>query len=108
MVEKFLGDADPADLLVFAWLRSQMPLSYAGVSDSLVEKLGVQVEDSLTIPLTNAERAAVSLLMEACLDCRAAVGQQCATLLDQGRKIEIEAVLHSASRRTTLGEALAQ
>ena len=32
----FLGDSDPADLLIFAWLRSQLPMKHVGVSDSLV------------------------------------------------------------------------
>ena len=34
----FVGDADPADLLVFAWLRSRIEIAYRGVSDALLER----------------------------------------------------------------------
>lgn len=104
----FLGDADPADLLVFAWLRLRMPVSYAGVSDRLVQRLRVQVDDSLTVPLTDTEKAAVSLLAEVCPDYRLTTGGKCAAFLDQGRKIEIEAVLTSATNGATLETAIAQ
>lgn len=104
----FLGDADPTDLLVFAWLRSQMPVSYIGVDDMLVQKLGVVVEDSLTIPLTNVEKAALALLADVFPDYKGAIGPQCAALLDRGRKIEIEAVISFAAGRVSLGDALAQ
>ena len=104
----FLGDADPADLLVFAWIRSQIPVSYVGVSDLLVQKLGASVEDSATIPLAADERTAVSLLTNFCPDYRAIVGPQCAELLDRGRKIEMEAVVNSIHGRVSLEAAISR
>jgi len=102
----FLGDADPADLLVFAWLRSRIPLSHVGVSDLLVQKLGARVEDFTTIPLADDERTAVSLMANLCPDYRAVVGPQCADLLDRGRKIEMEAVINFIPGRVLLKDAI--
>jgi hypothetical protein len=89
----YLGDCDPVDLLVFVWLRSQTPVSYIGVSDSLIERLDVQVEAWMTIPLAAAEKEAISLLTGLCPDYGEVIGPQCAALLARGRKLEIEAVI---------------
>lgn len=105
---EFLGDADPADLLVFAWLRARMRVTYLGVSDALIRESGVPMDDSCTIPLSEAELAAFALLGEVFPDCRAVVGRQCAALLDRGRKIELEAVVNSAHGGATLADWLAR
>jgi len=104
----FLGDADPVDLLIFVWLRSQMPVSYVGVNDRLIQKLGVRVEDFMTISLADDEKAAISLLASLCPDYRTVVGPQCAALLDRGRKIEIEAVVNFAPGSVSLEDAINQ
>jgi len=104
----FLGDADPADLLIFVWLRSQMPISYVGVNDVLIQKLGVRVEDFMTISLAEDEKAAIPLLANLCPDYRAVVGPQCAALLDRGRKIEIEAVVNLTRGSVSLEDAINQ
>jgi len=88
----FLGDADPADLLVFTWLRSQMAVTYAGVNDSLMSKIGVRWTDGVSVPLADSESAALPLLAELCPNFRALLGAQCAGLLDRGRKLEVEGV----------------
>jgi hypothetical protein len=103
----FLGDSDPADLLIFAWLRWQMPVKYGGVSDRLALALDVQIQDTPAIPFADSEREAVSLLGEVCPDYRELVGPKCAALLDQGRKIEVEAVILTPGR-VPLEHALAQ
>jgi hypothetical protein len=103
----FLGDSDPADLLIFAWLRWQMPIKYGGVSDRLVLALDVQIQDTPAIPFADSEREAVSMLGEVCPDYRELVGPKCAALLDQGRKIEVEAVILTPGR-VPLEDALAQ
>ena len=92
----FMGDADPADLLVFAWLRSQMSVSYVGLSDMLVQKLRDQTDHALTIPLSDSEREAMSLVAEVFPEYKTSVGQRCADYLNQGRKVEIEVVVHLA------------
>ena len=102
----FLGDADPADLLVFAWLRSQMPISHVGVSDLLAQKLGVRLEHSLSIALADEEKTALSLLANLCPEYRWLVGPHCAAFLDQGRKIEIEAVINSTPGTVSLKDAI--
>ena len=73
----FLGDADPADLLIFVWLRSQMAISHVGVSDLLAQKLGVRLGDSLSIALADDEKTALSLLANLCPEYRALVGPHC-------------------------------
>ena len=88
----FLGDADPVDLLVFAWLRSRIDVKYTGVSDLLLSNIGVSWNDRVTIPLSESETGALVLLAEVCPDYRLLLGLQCAALLDRGRKLELEAV----------------
>lgn len=88
----FLGDCDPADLLIFVWLRSQVPLTHLGVSDRLIQRLGVSTEGLATIPLTDEEREAFSLLRDLCPDYRDLIGARCAALLTHGHKLELEAV----------------
>jgi hypothetical protein len=104
----FLGDADPVDLLIFAWLRSQIPVSYAGISDSLIQTLGSNITDDFAIALSDSERAALPLLVEVFPDYPTAIGSLCAARLNQGQKNEIEAVLNFAPGHTTLAEALAR
>ncbi len=58
----FVGDADPCDLLIFAWLRSWIDISFRGVNDLLCELCGVQVDERLTIAQSDAESAAMSLV----------------------------------------------
>jgi hypothetical protein len=53
----FLGDADPADLLTLASLRDCLPIQYVGLTDALLLKCGVELDDRLTIPLTEPESA---------------------------------------------------
>ncbi len=98
----------PADLLVFAWLRSQMSLSYAGVSDKLVQKLGDQMDHTQAIPLSDSERDAMSLMVKVFPEYTASVGRRCTDHLNQGRKVEIEAVIHLARDGAALEEALTQ
>ena len=85
-----------------------MHVSYAGVNDAIVQGLGNEVEGLPQIALSNAEKQALPLLSELFPNYRRAVGPQCAFLLDQGRKIEVEAVINSAADRTTLAQALAR
>ncbi len=103
----FLGDADPVDLLVFAWLRSRIGAKHAGVSDLLLSNIGVSWDDRVTIPLSDSESGALTLLADVCPDFQTLLGSQCAALLDRGRKLEIEAVtIHPRIDARTLVNAI--
>jgi len=88
----FLGDADPPDLLVFAWLRSHLPITYLGINDTLVETLGIEVDDTIAIRLADSELSSMPLLAVTCPDYRGLLGPQITQLLDSGSKLEIESI----------------
>jgi hypothetical protein len=100
----FLGDADPVDLLIFAWLRSHLPIEYVGINYSLIEMLGVEIDETTAIPLCESELSSMPLLAVTCPDYRDLLGPQVAQLLDSGSKLEIEIL---ASSRRGDGKALA-
>lgn len=89
----FWGDADPADLLHFAWLREHLQIEHVGMSDQLLSKCKVAVEDNYTIELRQSELAALPLVTECLGDLAELLGPLCAGLLNAGRKIEMEALL---------------
>ncbi len=89
----FLGDCDPFDLLVFAWLRQHLTIRFLGTSDAVVSALGVDVTERITIPFPVEEQRAMSLVGEIWPDFAKSVGPQCARLLDGGRKLELEALV---------------
>jgi len=92
----FLGDMDPVDLMIFAWLRERMApkmIKHLGVSDAYLEQLGISVPESYAIAMKGSERQAVPVLENVFLDFRETIGPNSARLLDRGRKFEIEAVV---------------
>lgn len=93
----FLGDADPADLLIFAWLRELVAIEYCGLSDALLQKCGVPFENRLTIDMKPSEIAAMPLVAEHLGDLPALLGPWCAGLLAAGHKIELEALFSFAT-----------
>ena len=99
----FLGDCDPFDLLVFAWLRQHIPIRFLGTSDAVLSALGITIQESFLIPLSAEEQRAIVLLREFCPDFSQLVGPTCAKLLDDNRKIESEALV---SFRTQPGSNL--
>lgn len=101
----FLGDADPADLLTFAWLRECLPIKYCGLSDSLLLQCGVELRDNLTIQLAESDVAALPLLTECFGNLQDDLGSWCSGLLSSGRKIEVEALFSFASVTPTEIEA---
>jgi hypothetical protein len=101
----FLGDCDPADLMVFAWLRAQLPserITFFGVSDEVLRLLAIEINDSLCIPCSESEHMAVPFLDQVFPDFRELVGTECARRLDGGRKIELEAVVSAAGGASLL------
>lgn len=93
----FLGDADPCDLLIYAWLRSRLDITYCGLSDSLLHRIGVNLDDACIIPQESSEMAAVRLVTEHLPDLAALVGERCAEIIRSGRKIEVELLVSKAT-----------
>ncbi|MEX0678262.1 MAG: hypothetical protein WD063_14370 [Pirellulales bacterium] len=92
----FLGDMDPVDLLIFAWVRAKLspkPIVYLGVSDAYLLALNVSIARSFTLQFTPSEQESMSLLSTVFPDYREVVGESCSRLLEQARKIELEAVV---------------
>jgi hypothetical protein len=90
----FLGDLDPPDLLVFAWLRA-CRISHFGVNDAYLAQLRAVIPDSFTIQLSPTETAAMPLVGTALPDMQQLLGSKSTQTLNSGRKIEIEAVVSS-------------
>ena len=96
----FLGDMDPVDLMVFAWLKARLKhasLTYLGISDGYLSQLGVVVPEAFIMSCAPCERSSLTLLGSVLPDFRELIGPVCAALLDDGRKIELEAVVSSLS-----------
>ena len=102
----FLGDMDPVDLMVFAWLRAGLyPKSVAhfGVNDSLLGAFEITSTETLSIPFAPSEQRSVALLKEVFPDFGKTVGRSCTHMLERRQKIELEAV---AKDRTKVIAAL--
>lgn len=89
----FVGDADPVDLLIFAWLRTFMSIEYLGVSDKLLNQHGNLGTARIKIALSESELSTIPHLEEWCPDYRALLGEHCASILDGGFKIELEGAI---------------
>jgi hypothetical protein len=98
----FLGDMDPTDLMVFAWLRASLRpkhVVYFGINDALLKACRLSPSKSVSIPFTSSERKSLPLLMEVLPDLREMVGQKALRMLQRGHKIELEAVLKRREAR---------
>jgi hypothetical protein len=92
----FLGDMDPVDLMIFAWLRASLAANrvvYLGLNDTLLTGLGLSSTETLTIPCSKSEQDALPLLDKVFPDFREEIGPNCTALLRQNQKIELEAFL---------------
>lgn len=93
----FLGDTDPPDLLIFAWLRERIDIRYLGISDQLLTRCAVPRSDNLLIPLSDTESAAMPLVSQLFADSQSQLGNWCSNLLASRRKIELEALFNFAT-----------
>jgi hypothetical protein len=92
----FLGDMDPVDLMVYAWLRASLlpkPVRHIGVSDTLLADFAVPVPQWCIMRCADSELAARSVIQQVLPNLAETVGPQCAALLAEGRKIELEAIV---------------
>lgn len=93
----FLGDMDPADLLIYAWLRirlAPMAISHLGVSDRYLESLNMQMTPAHRIRLSPSENEALDLVKLALPDFEHLVGSKSAETLQGSQKFELEATMH--------------
>ena len=91
----FVGDMDPVELMVFAWLRKRLrvkDLSYLGVSDTLLQRVHANPSELPCIPLSLSEQKSLGFLEGVFSDFRDVVGKECTGVLKRGHKIELEAV----------------
>lgn len=86
----FLGDADPPDLLIFAWLRAHLSIEFLGVNDQFLQNYFTGSLDRTHISLSESELASRSFLAQIMPDYSALLGPYCSTLLANGFKIELE------------------
>ena len=86
----FIGDADPPDIMIFAWLREHIPIVWHGVSDAFLEHHGNRDNHSIRIPLSDSEAESYKHMTILCPDYRELLGPYCSSLLDDGFKIELE------------------
>lgn len=92
----FLGDLDPADLMIFGWLRSRLrpaQVHFLGISDDLLKRIGARSTKRNTISLTPTELAAREVLPKVVPDLQKLIGPTCCALQASGRKLELEAIL---------------
>jgi hypothetical protein len=90
----YLGDCDPVDLLLFAWLREFVDVVHLGVGDTLIYLLATTLSDAMEIPLAPCEASSLATLEQLCPDYRSLLGPRCAALIARGKKLEVEAVLN--------------
>ena len=89
----FIGDADPPDLLAFAWLREHVPFAWHGVNDAFLNRHATRDLDCIRIKLSTDEQETVPQLGRFCPDYRELLGEYCASLIDAGFKIELEGAI---------------
>jgi len=92
----FLGDMDPVDLMVFAWLRASLRpkhVTYLGVNDTFLKSLRFSSTKSISSPCTASEQEAIALLRKVLPDLRETVGQKHAEMLERGHKIELDVIV---------------
>ena len=70
----FLGDADPPDILAFAWLREHVAIGWLGVNDALLNGSQNSADVLTALPMSEAERASMQVLPTLCPDFRDLLG----------------------------------
>jgi hypothetical protein len=98
----FVGDADPTDVLSFAWLREHVPTGWLGVNNNLLNDGRVLNGASLEIAMSDAEKQSMNVLRDLCPDFRNRLGPYCSGSLDRGFEIELEATLTDRRDRSAI------
>jgi hypothetical protein len=95
----FLGDADPPDILAFAWLREHAAICWLGVNDRLLNLGQAPYLARLEIAMSEAEKETMRMLPDLCPDFRDLLGPYCSRTLERGFKIELEAAMINLGSR---------
>lgn len=101
----FLGDLDPPDLLIYAWLRGHLhprKITHAGVNDRLLAALRIVVIDSMLVPAAPSEIDSLAFLKDAFPNCVDATGVACAQIIQRGFKLELEALVSARNASAVL------
>lgn len=85
----FIGDADPSDLLTYAWLRKRMPISYLGISDALLDQFGVPWGENLRVGLPTAVMSAMPLIEQELPDLAELIGERTYQFLLSGKMTDV-------------------
>lgn len=98
----FIGDLDAPDLMAYAALNYDLisgGLKYLGISDDLLARFSVPLEslERCFIPMTAPEQAGIEALAEMGFSLETLVGSGCLSVLESGKKIEIEGLFWSIS-----------
>jgi hypothetical protein len=107
----FLGDMDPVDLLVFAWLDASFrpkQVTYLGISDALLEKTKIRIPKSWTIQCSASELEAFTVVKRIVPEPHRLIGRKCMALLEQGKKLELEILLWHRRKAASTLRALLQ
>lgn len=105
----FLGDLDPVDLLVFAWLRAKLrstPVIHLGINEAFLKALGRVSVGRLTIPLAPSEQESLPFLKETLPELFFTIGPTCAKLLERGRKVELDIIGDRRDKTATALQSL--
>jgi len=91
----FLGDLDPVDLMIFVWLRARLHpkrIEHLGINDDYLHQTRVRLPDSFIMRCSQSERKALPVLRKAFPILSETLGPDCTRILEQGQKIELDAV----------------
>lgn len=100
----FLGDMDPVDLLVFAWLRASLHptrIGYLGINDAFLGSLRLSSTRSIYGRCAPSEVESRVLLRQVFPDLRETLGRRNAELLERGHKVELDVIV--STRRSVAG-----
>lgn len=96
----FVGDLDPPDLMIFAFLRDMLreaDVRHLGIGARFAESFGLAWGSAPWMPLSPSERAALDVLRAALPDLPEVVGPEATRQLAAGCKLELDGVATSAA-----------
>ncbi len=107
----FLGDMDPVDLMVFAWLRATLPgkhVGFLGISDSLLKAASIPLTTTYFLSCAPSEQQSLAFLRKVLPELTKTVGSDCADMLQRGRKRELEGIGDRRTRARVIAQAVSQ
>jgi hypothetical protein len=103
----FLGDMDPVDLVVFAWLRAGLHpthVTFVGVNDAFVKAVKISSIKTLWFPCDPSEQQSLPLLKRVLPDLSETVGKNCARMLERGQKLELDGFGSDKKKRVAIAQ----